>query len=251
LAANGIYAVLKLTLTEDPPTISQLIITNVYGAIIFIPSFSLYFGLQFLRRWRLSALESEKFQKETMHSRLQSLKSHLDPHFLFNNLNILSSLIENDPEKSREFLQTFSEVYRMILQSRNEDLIPVSKEIHFLEKYFFLLETRFGDCIRLEIVLEEPQLKSWIPPLTLQMLLENAMKHNRISETKPLEIKIYGTDSEIIVSNSLHPKPIPATESSGTGIDNIRKRYAYFHPEPVRVFTRPDNFAIRLPILSK
>lgn len=251
LVANGTYASLKLLFTIDPPTLEQIVVMNVYGAIIFIPAFSLYFSLQFLRSWRKSELASEKFQKESMRSRLESLKSHLDPHFLFNNLNILSSLIETDPARSKTFLLTFSDVYRMILHTKSEDLISLESEIRFIEKYFFLLENRFGDAIRLEMNLPEELLACYIPPLTLQILVENAMKHNRISERKPLLIRIYSEGRVIVVSNSLNLKAISPSEKSGSGLDNIRKRFSYFDLHNVRVITTPTEFQVHLPLIEQ
>lgn len=251
LVANGTYASLKLLFTIDPPTVEQIVVMNVYGAVIFIPAFSLYFSLQFLRSWRKSELASEKFQKESMRSRLESLKSHLDPHFLFNNLNILSSLIETDPARSKEFLLTFSDVYRMILHTKSEDLISLETEIRFIEKYFFLLENRFGDAIRLEITLPEEILSAYIPPLTLQILVENAMKHNRISERKPLQIRIHSEGRVIVVSNSLNLKQLSPSEKSGSGLDNIRKRFSYFDIHHVRVITTPTEFQVHLPLIEQ
>ncbi len=249
LIANGTYAALKLLLTVDPPTVSQLVVMNVYGSIIFIPAYSVYFSLHFLRNWRKSEVESARHQKESMRSRLETLKSHLDPHFLFNNLNILSSLIQTDKEKSQEFLHTFAEVYRMLLKTKSEDLIPLSEEIRFITSYCYLLEARFGDCLSFQIDVPENIQSRLIPPLTLQMLLENAIKHNQITEKKPLTVSITASGDVISVANSLNPKPQPTDKTEGSGLNNIRRRFDYFSDQPIRIESDETTFRVHLPLL--
>jgi sensor histidine kinase YesM len=249
LIANGTYAALKLLLTVDPPTVSQLVVMNVYGSIIFIPAYSVYFSLHFLRNWRKSEVESARHQKESMRSRLETLKSHLDPHFLFNNLNILSSLIQTDKEKSQEFLHTFAEVYRMLLKTKSEDLIPLSEEIRFITSYCFLLEARFGDCLSFQICVPENLQSRLIPPLTLQMLVENAIKHNQITEKKPLTVSITASGDVITVANSLNPKPQLSDKTEGSGLNNIRRRFDYFSDQPIRVDNSGSRFEVHLPLL--
>lgn len=249
LIANGTYAALKILLTVDPPTVSQLVVMNVYGSVIFIPAYSVYFGLHFLRNWRKSEVESARHQKESMRSRLETLKSHLDPHFLFNNLNILSSLIQTDKEKSQEFLHTFAEVYRMLLKTKSEDLIPLSEEIRFITSYCYLLEARFGDCLSFQIDVPENIQSRLIPPLTLQMLVENAIKHNQITEKKPLTVSITASGDEISVANSLNPKTQSADKTEGSGLNNIRRRFDYFSDQPIRIESDETTFRVHLPIL--
>jgi two-component sensor histidine kinase len=249
LIANGTYAALKILLTVDPPTVSQLVVMNVYGSIIFIPAYSVYFSLHFLRNWRKSEVESARHQKESMRSRLETLKSHLDPHFLFNNLNILSSLIQTDKEKSQEFLHTFAEVYRMLLKTKSEDLIPLSEEIRFITSYCFLLEARFGDCLSFQIDVPENLQSRLIPPLTLQMLVENAIKHNQITEKKPLTVSITASGDVITVANSLNPKPQSSDKTEGSGLNNIRRRFDYFSDQPIRVDNSGSRFEVHLPLL--
>jgi LytS/YehU family sensor histidine kinase len=249
LIANGTYAALKILLTVDPPTFSQLVVMNVYGSVIFIPAYSVYFSLHFLSNWRKSEVESARHQKESMRSRLETLKSHLDPHFLFNNLNILSSLIQTDKEKSQEFLHTFAEVYRMLLKTKSEDLIPLSEEIRFITSYCYLLEARFGDCLSFQIDVPENLQSRLIPPLTLQMLVENAIKHNQITEKNPLTVSITASGDVITVANSLNPKPQPADKTVGSGLNNIRRRFDYFSDKPIRIEPDETTFRVHLPLL--
>lgn len=251
LVVNGSYATLKFLLTTDPPTRGQLIVMNFYGALLFVPIFSLYFSLQFLRSWRKSEVESERFQKEGMRSQLESLKSHLDPHFLFNNLNILSSLIEKDPKQSREFLDKFADVYRLILRSKSEDLITLADELKFIESYCYLLQTRFGESIRFDVSIDSSLHNRMLPPLTLQMLIENAIKHSLVTEKKSLTIRIASIPVECLeVSNSLNEKPDARENKGGSGLENIRMRYRHFTNRNVRVDKTETEFRVTIPLLE-
>lgn len=249
IVINGSYTALKYLLTIDPPTRAQLIVMNVYGAILFIPAFSIYFSLHFLRSWRRSEVESEKFQKENVRSQLDSLKSHLDPHFLFNNLNILSSLIEKDKDRSKEFLDKFAEVYRLLLRSRTEDVIPLHEELDFIASYYFLLKTRFDELIQVTITIPASLHHLSLPPLTLQMLIENAIKHTLITEKKPLKIHVAANAKTIIVTNTLNEKR-NTTPTSGSGLENIRRRYSHFTSEAVVVEKTETEFKVTLPLLE-
>jgi LytS/YehU family sensor histidine kinase len=252
LVINGSYAVLKYLLTTDPPTRGQLIVMNAYGAILFVPIFSVYFSLHFLKSWRKSELDSEQFQKESMRSQLESLKSHLDPHFLFNNLNILSSLIDKDKLQSRIFLDKFAEVYRLILRTKSEDLITLGDELKFIESYCFLLETRFDSSIRFSFSIDTALHTRMLPPLTLQMLIENAIKHSMISEKRALDIKVSSVPVDCLeITNSLFSKGDDLGEPKpGSGLENIRMRYRHFTSRKVRVEKTKTEFKVTIPLLE-
>ncbi|MEQ8424793.1 MAG: histidine kinase, partial [Cyclobacteriaceae bacterium] len=215
LVINGTYFLLKYFLTQDPPTSGQLIVTNAFGAMIFLPAYCIYFSLNFLRYWRSSELEAERYQKESIRSQLESLKNHLDPHFLFNNLNVLSSLIDKDRELSKQFLNNFGEVYRSMLRTRSDDLITLHDELDFIDSYFFLIKVRFGEDISIELKVDEEVKNLKLPPLTLQMLVENAFKHNNITEKRPLQISILNNGRAITVTNSLFEKPSEVNGETG------------------------------------
>ena len=187
---NVAYIVFKLVLTDEPPTDVQLAVTNAYGIVIFIPLFSIYFSFYFLKHWQKSELQTEQFKKETLRFQLDNLKSHLDPHFLFNNLNILSSLIDYNPKESKIFLDKFADVYRSILKTKDENLIELREEIDVIESYIYLLKTRFEDNVSFELKISEDSKDRMLPPLTIQMLVENAIKHNVFSSTNPLIVSI-------------------------------------------------------------
>jgi hypothetical protein len=246
LLINGTYYAIKTPLTGTPPSGEQLIVANGWGSIIFVPVFSIYFSLHFLRHWRRTELAMERFQKENIRSQLDSLKNHLDPHFLFNNLNILASLIDKNKEASKEFVHRFAEVYRSLLKSKADDLILLSEEMKFIESYIYLIKTRFEENILFKI--DVRSYDKMLPPLTIQMLIENAIKHNIITEKEPLVISITENDSELIVSNTLNRMPLET--SSGTGISNIRKRYSHFTEKPVEVSDENGKFEVRIPLLE-
>lgn len=247
---NLIYYIIKTSLTTTPPVWEQMIVVNFWGAVIFIPVFSLYFSLHFLKHWRTSELEAEKNQKESMRSQLDSLKNHLDPHFLFNNLNILASLIEKDKTASRTFIQKFAEVYRSLLRTKSDDLILLSEELGFIEAYMYLISVRFEDHIQITITLQNNTKNKMLPPLTLQMLLENVIKHNLITETQPLQIEIVERGNYLVVRNNLHTKADKISSEEGSGLENIRKRYAHFTEQAVNVLKTETHFEVSIPLLE-
>jgi hypothetical protein len=238
---NGTYYAIKTPLTGDPPTLEQLIVANVWGIVIFVPVFSIYFSLHFLRHWRTTEFEMMRYQRETIRSQLDSLKNHLDPHFLFNNLNILASLIDKDKNASKEFIHKFAEVYRSILKSKADDLILVSEEMNFIESYIYLIKTRFDENVQFNINVKS--FDKMVPPLTIQMLVENAIKHN----AAPLVINITEDADYLVVSNSLSRFD---SDSPGTGLGNIKKRYAHFTDRHVEVIEDDKFFTVRIPLLE-
>lgn len=248
---NVIYYAIKYFLTDSGPTSEQIIVMNAWGAAIFIPVFSIYFSLHFLRHWRESELEVGQIQKEKMRAQLDSLKNHLDPHFLFNNLNILSSLIDKDKSASQTFIGKFAEVYRSLLRAKAGDLIPLYEELDFIQAYMYLIRVRFENHISFTNSLPAGLKGKMLPPLTLQMLIENAIKHNIISEGQPLHIELLpGEDDYMIVRNNLHEKMSGKPEGSGSGLQNIQQRYSHFTDRPVRIEKSASHFAVYIPLLD-
>lgn len=248
---NATYYLVKVLATDFLPTVEQLVVANVYGAIVIIPIFSIYFSLHFLNHWQRSEVEMERFQKESMSSQLETLKSHLDPHFLFNNLNILAALIDKDKDQSQEFLGRFAQVYRTMLLTKAEDLVTLEEEMNFIETYIYLIRTRFQDFIQFRIELEEDESMMYMmPPLTLQMLIENAVKHNNITVDKPLIIRIYRKNTRLFVENNVNEKPEDLKTKSGTGLKNIQARYKYYTDEEVLINRVGEVFRASLPLIE-
>lgn len=248
---NAAYYIVKSLATDLLPTTEQLIVANVYGAIVIIPVFSIYFSLHFLNHWQQSEVAMERFQKESMSSQLETLKNHLDPHFLFNNLNILSALIDKDKDQSQEFLGRFAQVYRTMLLTKAEDLITLEEEMTFIETYIYLIRTRFQDFIQFRIELDvDESMMYMMPPLTLQMLIENAVKHNNITAEKPLIIRIYREGCRLFIENNVNEKPEDLKTKSGTGLKNIQARYKYYTDEEVIINRVDEVFRASLPLIE-
>ena len=250
IVINGSYYLFKSVFTEDPPVIDQLIVMNIYGGVLIIIVTSIYFGISFLGSWRKSEIAAERMQKEQVKSQLKALQNHLDPHFLFNNLNILYSLIDKDKEQSKVFLEHFAEVYRGLLKKDLNDIIPLSQELEFLETYVYLIKIRFEENIQINIGIDPKFKDFYLPPLTLQMLLENTFKHNIITETKPLvvDLSVNEVSRKLIFKNSLQKKN--EQDNKGSGIDNIKQRYAYFTDEAVEIIKNQEEFIVKIPLIE-
>lgn len=250
LIINISYLIFKMLLTEDPPDMAQITTMNALGTLILLPTISINFGIQFLKNWKNAQLASEEFQKESIKAELEALKNHLDPHFLFNNLNILSSLISKDQKLSQSYLEKFAEVYRIILQSSSEELVALHEELVFIGAYMYLLQIRFEDTIQLDINIEPENKQYYLPPLTLQMLIENAIKHNVITEIRPLKMSIECRDKYLVIKNNLQQKKVESRNSSKTGIKNIERRYSYFTDKQVEVFKNEQSFIVKVPLID-
>lgn len=214
--------------------------------ITLLISFFLH-AREFFLNWRKLELDAVQLRNENLTSKYESLKSQLDPHFLFNSLNVLTNLVYADADKSARFIKQLSEVYRYVLEVRNKELVPLEEELKFVESYLYLQQIRFGDKLRVENRLEG--VAGSIPPLALQILVENAIKHNVISEDDPLTIKMYSENNEVIVENNLQRKVLLTEESTGIGLDNITKRYEFLSDKKITLLDTSSAFIVKLPLL--
>jgi len=215
---------------------------------VFIVS-GIYETIYYFSHWRLSLKEAEELKKANLQSQFESLKSQVSPHFLFNSLNTLSSLIEENPEMAVKFVNQLSKVYRYLLQSNEKELTTVKEEMEFLDSYIFLLKTRFGEGFKMNIDLSDEILSSLIPPLTLQILVENAVKHNIVSMHRPLNITITSIDkSSISVVNNFQKKTINVA-STGMGLANIAAKYKLLNKPSIRIEEGIQEFSVTLPII--
>lgn len=201
---------------------------------------------EFLLRGIKATLNAEVLEKESIRAKYESLKSQISPHFLFNSLNALTNLVYEDQDKAAKFIKQLSEVYRYVLDSRDKEVVPLEEEKKFLMSYMFLQEIRFGDKLRLDLNVASSG--GLVAPLVLQMLVENAIKHNVISEEHPLTILIYVEEAFIVVENEIRKKPVIGNESQGIGLDNIIHRYEYLSDRKVEV-TVENTFRVRLPVI--
>ncbi len=210
---------------------------------------TIFISRSWLYEWRSAAIEAEQLKSEKLASQYQSLKDQLNPHFLFNSLNVLSNLVYESAEKSAEFIQQLSKIYRYVLDVQNKELVGLEKEVMFAENYLSLQKIRFERS--LEYYIDVNQMKGLnIPPLSLQLLLENAIKHNIASMEKPLKIFIQQTPDTLIVRNNLQPKLTKEAADSGIGLENIEKRYALLSDKSPKITKTSTEFIVELPLLT-
>ncbi len=206
-------------------------------------------GRAFLFEWREAAIVAEKVKSERLKGQYQSLKDQLNPHFLFNSLNVLSNMVYESADDANAFIEKLSRIYRYVLDVQNEELVTVKSELDFAKSYLELQKIRFGEKFQFKIQNEgEPEV--YLPPLSLQLLLENALKHNRATQEEPLRIVISIRGDYLEVSNNLQ-KRIGEERPSGIGLTNIRERYRFLTDLPVTISDKENNFLVRLPLIRK
>lgn len=203
----------------------------------------------FLVEWRKAAIEAEQLKTERYAQQYQSLKDQLNPHFLFNSLNVLSNLVYENPDTAAKFIRQLAKMYRYVLEVQYKELIAVDQELDFAENYLALQKVRFEDALQYSIRIDKNTI-GFIPPLSLQLLLENAIKHNIASKLYPLMIELYVEDQQLVVANNLQRKSSIPSESMGIGLANIQRRYALLSGENITVQDGDDLFVIHLPILK-
>lgn len=207
-------------------------------------------SLFLLNKWRFSLAELERFKKENAEYRFELLQSQLNPHFLFNSLNTLSSLVYENQENAGLFIRKLSDVYRYILDHRDKDVVDLETELNFAKSYILLMKLRFEENLTVDISLEEDVSKFQMAPLTLQLLIENAIKHNIVSKKKPLQINIILKDDYLEVSNNLQPKT-NKEYSHQLGLKNISNRYQFLTDREVLIENNESKFIVKIPLVNK
>lgn len=196
-------------------------------------------------------IEAEKFKKISTQAQLQAVRNQVNPHFLFNNLSVLTALIPLDTNASVEFVGQFSKVYRYVLKSHEKELMELDTELNFIDSYLYLLKKRFGESLKISIQVEEEFRQHYIVPMALQMLVENAVKHNVVSKNKPLQINIFTeNDQLLIVQNNLQRKEVNDMESTQFGLANISQRYEFLTHKPIVIEENEICFTVKLPIIK-
>lgn len=207
----------------------------------------------FMAAWKNSTKKEVVEQKliaKSANAQFESLKNQLDPHFLFNSLNVLDSLIEENPVQAQRFTNSMSKIYRYVLEQKDKELVSVEEEIDFAKTYCELLKTRFEDAVTFEFNISEEDKKGFVVPLSLQLLLENSIKHNFATSSKPLNIKIFTEKGNLIIENNLQTRELPNT-STGVGLANIVSRYNLLTERNVFVEKSEAFFRVKLPILTE
>lgn len=193
---------------------------------------------------RLERLERTKAQAE-----LEALKYQIDPHFMFNSLNTLSHLIESHPKNASRFNERLAEVYRYILTNKDRNLVFLEEELAFLDDYFELFKLRFADAIHLTVDIPKHEMRKFLsPPISLQILLENCIKHNRFTKREPLKIEVWREGNFLLVSNNMSPKE--ALNKNGIGLKNLSERYELLTESSPEILEENNRFTVKLPLLS-
>tara|TARA_B100000795_G_scaffold28904_1_gene19115 strand:- start:24914 stop:26251 length:1338 start_codon:yes stop_codon:yes gene_type:complete len=211
---------------------------------------SIFYAFYYYKYKQESKVQEQKIIAGTASAQFDALKNQLDPHFLFNSLNVLTSLIEENPEAATKFTTALSKVYRYVLEQKNKDVVTVAEELKFAQLYMSLIAMRFEDSIvfSMPTKLSNPDAK--VVPLALQLLLENAVKHNQVTPKNKLYITIEERNGNLVVKNNVQPKQI-IKDSSGVGLQNITQRYKLLTQKPVLISKTAQEFSIAIPMLSK
>jgi len=235
-----------LGVDEDIDMVMAISITLLITFLIT----SLHEAWFFFNQWNISLVKAQALEKENVISQYETLKTQINPHFLFNTLNTLTTLIEEDPDKAVRYVDKTADFLRSILSMKDKEVITLQEEISIIETFYHLQKERFGNNIDLKINLSPQNLKRVIPPLVLQMLIENAIKHNVISADRPLQITVSDNEEAmVIVENNLQIKK-QDKPSSGIGLQNIRNRYQFLTDSQIDVIVSPHRFVVKVPLLG-
>lgn len=220
------------------------------GALMNVVVTCIHEGVYAFELWQQKLLETEKLRKANLQTQFESLKQQINPHFLFNCLNSLSSLIEEDPELATQFIDEMSNVYRYLLRSNESELTTLESELNFAGSYFHLLSTRYGSNLRLEEEIDPAYRSHMLPPLTLQLLMENVVKHNVIMPQQPLYIRLVTTEEgRLVVSNNLQRRTV-TIPSSRIGLANIATKYGLLGQGEISIDESLHSFSVSLPLLA-
>jgi len=255
VALYSSFAIIVVNLTLNyivfggvPENFSAWAIYNGRIAIVIALSISTVItAMLFFRSWKQAAVNEEKLKNELLEYKYKSLVNQVNPHFLFNSLNVLTALVHEDPNLADQFIRQLSKIYRYTLENRERDLVTIDQEKDFIESYLFLLKIRFENSLDYDLNLE-PSSDGYLIPMALQILVENAIKHNRVSKEHPLKIKIQQCEDSICVSNNL--QITKKFESTGMGLENIRKRLNFLTDRTLEIEKSNDFFSVKLPVLK-
>lgn len=220
-------------------------IVYVVTALVYV----IYECIFFYNNWKRTFIYAEQLEREHTKAQYESLKNQINPHFLFNSLNTLSAIIPQDADKAVDFVHKLSNTYRYLLKMKERELVLLDEELEFARAYIFLIKSRYGDNLQIHVEDHVVTRSLLLPPLSLQMLLENCIKHNVISKDKPLKVDIVIKNNHISVINNLQPKQM-LEPSTGLGLDNIRKRYEVLSDKTISIVQSKHGFEVTLPLLN-
>ncbi len=251
--AVAVSVLMTLTANTISAYTEPLKLVFLYNALVFAVVNIIVAGV--LEAWvsynrgAEAAKKAEMLERELTQIRFEMLRSQINPHFMFNSLNVLSGLIEKDVARAQEFIDEFSRIYRYVLETVEQPATTLGRELEFARSYFYLQQMRYGENLSWTINLTAGMLGLLLPPLSLQVVLENAIKHNIVNQSKPLHIDIGSGDMVLVVSNRLQPK-ISATASTGVGLKNLTRRYSLISNRIPRFTVENDHYIARLPLVN-
>jgi two-component system, LytTR family, sensor kinase len=221
----------------------------IYAGLINLFFHLLNSILFFFREYKNKSTEAEELKRISTQAQLQAVKSQVNPHFLFNNLNVLSGMVIKDNPRANKFIEEFSKVYRYILNSQDKELVELEKELAFIEPYVYLLQQRYPDGLKVDIGVPEQYYDRYIIPVALQMLIENAIKHNVISRSSPLHIEVIANGTgTLTVRNNRQPRR-SVEQSNRIGLNNIAKRYELICGRQIEIHATQEVYEVKLPLL--
>ena len=219
------------------------------GMVLWAVLISVIEGVFFFNEWKVGLILSETLKKEKVESQLEALRNQANPHFLFNSLNVLSSLIHSDPDKAEDFINQFASVYRYVLNIQDKNVVTLREELEFLKSYLFLQNIRFVEGLIFKIDIEEEFKEHYVVPYSLQMLVENAIKHNIVSKENPLTIHVYVNDLKVYVKNNIQLRD-RNEESTGMGLKNLRQRYFHLASIMPEIVENNLEFIVCIPLIK-
>lgn len=242
-----IFQLLMPKLFVDEIGLRQSLITGVILSTLFS---SIFTAVLFFSEWNSAKLEVAEQEKKIAKVELEFLKMQINPHFLFNNLSTLTSLIEDDQRLAVEYVQRLSKIYRHTLKKDEQYIVSVSEELEFIRSYLFLYEIRYQEGLSVKIDIPPAIMGKGIATATMQLLVENAIKHNSISRQNPLGIDIFVQDEAIIVKNNINPV-MKTQHSSGIGLKNISERYMLLSDKAITITHDKEVFIVKIPLLEQ
>lgn len=247
----AVYILNTINKLPNERPFTEVIRAVITPAIVSTLSFLvILIGSQFFKALKESLVEVEHYKTESANAQIQNLKNQLKPHFLFNNLSVLTALVNTKPEKAIEFITGLSRVYRYIIETKNVELVSLNDEIEFLNHYLYLLKIRFDKGFQVNLNIDETQKCNLLPPMCLQLLVENTIQHNQTSQSSPLVVKIYSENNSIVIENNIQLR-LDDVESSNTGLSNIQSRYKFFTNQKIEISNENNIFKVVLPLISK
>jgi len=229
---------------EDISLFDNIIIALVVDVVVVTILEIIYF----FKKWKNSLIESEQLRRKNVEIQYAALTNQINPHFLFNSLNILTSLIQEDPDKALLFTKEFSKIYRYVLDSKDKLIVSLQSELDFMNSYLYLQKIRFDSSLNYQTEIDVNCLDYFLPPLSLQLLVENAIKHNEISEQNPLNLNIKGSNQELIVSNNFQPKE-KTTNNTGIGLKNLTERYSHYTDQKPVFKIENNSYVAKIPLI--